>query len=81
MSEDGRSEADETVAEIADEAVRSDICGQGEEDTNKAQLVLETMKVKVTDLKVELKGRGLRVSGNKADLLARLEEALQQPAA
>lgn len=34
----------------------------------------------VPDLKVELRGRGLRVSGNKAELLARLEEALQQPA-
>ncbi|CAM9235280.1 unnamed protein product [Ectocarpus sp. 12 AP-2014] len=82
MSEDGRSETDETVAEIADEEVRSDISGQGEEDTNKAQLVLEGhCASKVTDLKVELKGRGLRVSGNKAELLARLEEALQQPAA
>lgn len=34
----------------------------------------------VPDLKVELRGRGLRVSGNKAELLARLEKALQQPA-
>lgn len=33
----------------------------------------------VPDLKAELKGRGLRVSGKKAELLARLEEALQQP--
>lgn len=48
MSEDGRSEADETVAETAYEAVESDISGQGEEDTNKAQLLLEfkTMKVR-----------------------------------
>lgn len=32
----------------------------------------------VPDLKLELKGRGLRVSGNKAELFARLVEALQQ---
>lgn len=38
------------------------------------------MTVQAMDLKAELRERGLRLSGNKAELLARLEGALQQQA-
>ncbi len=38
---------------------------------------LEPSKMKVAELKEELTKRGLEISGKKADLLARLEEALE----
>lgn len=37
--------------------------------------------LQATELKAELRGRGLRLSGKKAELVERLEEALQQAAA
>lgn len=37
--------------------------------------------LQATELKAELRERGLRLSGNKAEMMARLEEALQQAAA
>eukprot|EP00752_Nemacystus_decipiens_P001374 g1362.t1 len=49
-------------------------------DSGVRRLLEEIKTMKVPDLKVELKGRGLRVSGNKAELIARLEEAVEQPA-
>lgn len=41
-------------------------------------VVLGTTESQATELKAQLRERGLRLSGNKADLLARLEEALLQ---
>ncbi|CAM9996692.1 unnamed protein product [Laminaria digitata] len=52
--------------------------GDGDGTGSRSGVGLEEIKtMKATELKAELRGRGLRVSGNKAELLARLEEALQ----
>eukprot|EP00931_Biecheleriopsis_adriatica_P073976 TRINITY_DN4816_c0_g1_i1.p1 TRINITY_DN4816_c0_g1~~TRINITY_DN4816_c0_g1_i1.p1 ORF type:complete len:1912 (+),score=720.91 TRINITY_DN4816_c0_g1_i1:76-5811(+) len=66
-------EEDATSSKVASEESKGEVAAAAAED--------DVSLMKVVDLKAELKARGLRTSGNKAELMERLREARREAGA